>query len=128
MAAGTGTLTVSFNSQDAAGGAITINVNGVAIARASELHNHSNGYSSGTPSTDTAIALGAVPDAEMIFVIHNTSTTAGQYLIVRETIGGSARSIAKVLPGEAWAFRLFNAPSIQSPIASVPYEAIVAAA
>ena len=128
MPTGTATLTASLVSQDASGGSITCTVSGVSVARTSELHNHSNGYTSGTPSTDTAIALGSVPDAEMLVEIHNTSTTAGQYIIVRETISAAARSIAKILPGEAFVARMFNAPSVQSPIASVPYEAIVAAA
>ena len=128
MPTGPATLTAALVSQDASGGSVSCSVSGWAITRTSELHNHSNGYTSGTPSTDTAVALGSVPDAEMLVEIHNTSTTAGQYIIVRETIGGSARSIAKILPGEGFVARMFNAPSVQSPIASVPYEALVAAA
>lgn len=128
MAAGTATLTVSLVSQDAANGSMQVSISGVAVARVSELHNHSNSYTNGTPNTDNAVALGSVPDAEMLVIIHNTDTVSGHYILVRETIGGAARTIAKILPGEVFFGRMLNAPSVQSPVASVPYEAIVAAA
>jgi hypothetical protein len=107
---------------------MTVSISGVQIARASELQNHSNSYTNGTPNTDNAVALGSVPDAEMLVMIRNTDTASGHYILVRETIGGAARTIAKILPGEVFYGRMMNAPSIQSPVASVPYEAIVAAA
>lgn len=128
MSAGTAQLSITLLSTNAAGNTVQGDVSAIAIARTSDLHIESNNVTSGTPSTDTAVPPGGVPDAEMLCYIENTDTVAGHYILVRVDFSGTKRTIAKVLPGEAYFGRILNTPYVQSPVASVPYDYVLAAA
>lgn len=128
MSAGTALLTVSLTSTNAAGNSISADINSLAIVRTSDLHIEANAATSATISTDTAVPPGSVPDGEMLVYIENTDTVAGHFILVRLDFSGTKRTVAKLLPGESYCARVLSTPYVQSPVASVPYDYLLAAA
>jgi hypothetical protein len=128
MSAGTALLTISLVSTDAAGIPKSGGVNSVAITRTLDLHASANSLTSATINTDTAVPPGTVADGEMLAYIQNTDTVPGHYILVRLDFSGTKRTVAKLLPGEAYYGRVLSTPYVQSPVGSVPYDYLLAAA
>ena len=128
MPAGTALLTIALVSTDAAGISKNGGTGPVSIDRTSDLHASANSLTSSSINTDTAVPAATVPDAEMLVYIQNTDTVPGHYILVRLDFSGTKRTVAKLLPGEAYCARVLSTPYVQSPVASVPYDYLLAAA